>query len=81
MKLNTIGAAERLNLKQKTLENWRCLGVGPPFYKIGERASTMKQILTHGFNRGAAHPRLNLRPEQNSARRGLAGLTGAEIKK
>ena len=37
MKLNTIGAAERLNLKQKTLENWRCLGVGPPFYKIGER--------------------------------------------
>jgi hypothetical protein len=40
MKLDTPGAAQRIggdNCKPKTLENWRSLGIGPPFYKIGSR--------------------------------------------
>jgi predicted DNA-binding transcriptional regulator AlpA len=37
MKRDTKAAAERIGLKQKTFENWRCQGAGPPFYKIGAR--------------------------------------------
>jgi predicted DNA-binding transcriptional regulator AlpA len=37
MKRSTKPAAERIGLKQKTFENWRCNGNGPPFYKIGSR--------------------------------------------
>lgn len=37
MKRDTKAAAERIGLKQKTFENWRCQGVGPPFYKISTR--------------------------------------------
>jgi predicted DNA-binding transcriptional regulator AlpA len=37
MKRHTSGAAERLGLKRKTLENWRSNGGGPPYYKLGGR--------------------------------------------
>jgi hypothetical protein len=37
MKRDTRLAAERVGLKPKTLENWRCQGNGPPFYKVGAR--------------------------------------------
>jgi hypothetical protein len=36
MKRDTRSQAERLGLKPKTLENWRCLGKGPPFIKLGD---------------------------------------------
>jgi len=36
MKRDTKSQAERLGLKPKTLENWRCLGKGPPYYKVGD---------------------------------------------
>jgi predicted DNA-binding transcriptional regulator AlpA len=37
MKRNTKAEADRLNLSPKTLENWRSIGVGPPFLKLGAR--------------------------------------------
>jgi predicted DNA-binding transcriptional regulator AlpA len=37
MKRDTIEEAERIGLSPKTLENWRSLGCGPPYYKIGAR--------------------------------------------
>jgi DNA-binding transcriptional MerR regulator len=37
MKRNTRSLAERLGLKPKTLENWRSLGGGPAFYRVGGR--------------------------------------------
>ncbi|MHB0979548.1 MAG: helix-turn-helix transcriptional regulator [Thermoleophilia bacterium] len=33
--LDTVQAAERLNLSNKTLEQWRVKGGGPPFIKLG----------------------------------------------
>lgn len=35
MKRDTKSAAERLNLRPKTLENWRSQGLGPAFFKVG----------------------------------------------
>jgi predicted site-specific integrase-resolvase len=35
-KLKTKQAAERLNLSLKTLENWRYLGKGPAFVRLGK---------------------------------------------
>lgn len=37
MKRDTIEAAKRLGLSPKTLENWRCLGKGPAFLKVGAK--------------------------------------------
>jgi predicted DNA-binding transcriptional regulator AlpA len=37
MKRDTRGAAERIGVAAKTLDNWRGLGTGPPFYKLGGR--------------------------------------------
>lgn len=37
MKRDTRGAAERIGLKAQTLENWRSIGGGPPYYKLGAR--------------------------------------------
>jgi predicted DNA-binding transcriptional regulator AlpA len=37
MKRDTKEAAGRIGLKPHTLDNWRSLGVGPPFYKLGGR--------------------------------------------
>jgi len=35
MKFDTVGAAKELDLSPKTLQNWRSLGKGPMFLKIG----------------------------------------------
>lgn len=35
--LNTKQAAELLGLRQQTLENWRCAGLGPAFVKLGRQ--------------------------------------------
>jgi hypothetical protein len=35
--LDTQELAGRYRLKRKTLDNWRSLGIGPPFYKVGNR--------------------------------------------
>ncbi len=35
--LNTQELALRLGISRRTLENWRGLGLGPPFYKLGSR--------------------------------------------
>ena len=37
MKLDTREAAKRMSIAAKTLDNWRSLGTGPPFYKLGGR--------------------------------------------
>jgi predicted DNA-binding transcriptional regulator AlpA len=37
MKRTSRAAAERIGLAPKTLDNWRSLGTGPPFYKLGGR--------------------------------------------
>lgn len=37
MKLDERSAAERMGIRGKTLANWRSLGGGPPFYKVGGR--------------------------------------------
>jgi hypothetical protein len=37
MKRDTIGQAERIGLPPKTLENWRSIKKGPPYYKLGSR--------------------------------------------
>jgi hypothetical protein len=40
MKHDTISAARFIggdHFKPKTLENWRVLGIGPAFYKIGNK--------------------------------------------
>ncbi len=37
MKRDTKSQAQRLGLKPKTLENWRSLRIGPPYYKLGNR--------------------------------------------
>lgn len=37
MKLNESAAAEHLGIKRKTLANWRSLGGGPPYLKLGSR--------------------------------------------
>lgn len=37
MKRDTRGAAARIGVKPHTLDNWRSLGIGPTFYKIGSR--------------------------------------------
>jgi hypothetical protein len=37
MKRDTKGQAERIGLRPKTLDNWRCMGIGPPYYKLGAR--------------------------------------------
>jgi len=34
----TKQAAEYLRLSQQTLETWRHKGIGPPYYKIGNRS-------------------------------------------
>lgn len=33
--LTTEQASELLQISPKTLQNWRCLGEGPPFKKLG----------------------------------------------
>jgi predicted DNA-binding transcriptional regulator AlpA len=37
MKRDTRGAAQRIGLAGKTLDNWRSQGSGPPYYKLGGR--------------------------------------------
>jgi predicted DNA-binding transcriptional regulator AlpA len=37
VKLDTRAQAARIGLSHKTLNNWRSLGSGPPFYKLGGR--------------------------------------------
>ena len=37
MKRNSVDAAVRIGLKRKTLDNWRSLGNGPPYYKLGNK--------------------------------------------
>lgn len=37
MKRDRRGAAERMGLPPKTLDNWRHLGNGPPYYKFNGR--------------------------------------------
>jgi Helix-turn-helix domain len=37
MKINQKQAAEHLGLPERSLENFRLRGGGPPFYKIGAR--------------------------------------------
>jgi predicted DNA-binding transcriptional regulator AlpA len=37
MKRDTRAAAERIGLSDKTLNNWRSLGTGPPYFKLGGR--------------------------------------------
>jgi hypothetical protein len=37
MKLDQIAAAAHMGIAVKTLENWRILKAGPPYYKIGNR--------------------------------------------
>lgn len=37
MKINQKQAAEQLGVKERTLEDYRLRGGGPPFYKIGAR--------------------------------------------
>lgn len=37
MKINQKQAAEQLGLPERSLENYRLRGGGPPFYKIGAR--------------------------------------------
>jgi hypothetical protein len=37
MKRDTKGAAERIGLSPKTLENRRSIGGGPPYFKLGGR--------------------------------------------
>jgi hypothetical protein len=37
MKINQKQAAEHLGVKERTLEDYRLRGGGPPFYKIGAR--------------------------------------------
>lgn len=37
MKRDSTAAAGRIGLSRKTLENWRSLGGGPPYYKLGGR--------------------------------------------
>ena len=34
--LNTRGASAMLGIAVGTLENWRCRGVGPRFFKLGK---------------------------------------------
>lgn len=35
--LDTSGAAKYLGVAPGTLENWRCLGGGPAYFKVGRR--------------------------------------------
>jgi DNA-binding transcriptional MerR regulator len=37
MKLSTKDLAARIGIRPKTLDNWRSLGVGPAFYRLGSR--------------------------------------------
>lgn len=37
MKLSRKDAADRIGLPVKTLDNWRQLGKGPAFFKLGSR--------------------------------------------
>ena len=34
---NTQQIAERLGISVRTLENWRLVGSGPPYHKLGSR--------------------------------------------
>lgn len=40
---STDGAAKMLGLSAKTLANWRCLGKGPVYIRVGE--SSQAQVL------------------------------------
>jgi len=37
--LTTSQLAKRWNLTYKTVSNWRCIGYGPKFYKVGTRVN------------------------------------------
>jgi hypothetical protein len=57
MKRDTKGQAERTGLRPKTLENWRSLRIGPPYYKLGARvmyddAETDAWLAEHRVNPG-----------------------------
>ena len=63
--MTTREAAEYLRLKQQTLHNWRCLGSGPDFVKLGRcvryRRSDLDQYLDRQTRAGALPSRQSRR--------------------
>ena len=55
--MTTREAADYLRLKQQTLHNWRCLGQGPSFVKVGRlvryRLSDLEEYLDRQTTEGA----------------------------
>lgn len=48
--LNTQELALRLGISRRTLENWRGLGLGPPFHKLGNRVVYDLKATDQWFN-------------------------------
>ncbi len=63
--MTTREAADYLRLKQQTLHNWRCLGSGPNFVKLGSRVlyrrSDLDQYLDRQTRAGALPSRQSRR--------------------
>lgn len=43
--MTTVQAASFLAMSERTLENWRCTGYGPPFAQFGRRVTYLKSDL------------------------------------
>ena len=51
-------AAQELGLHVQTLRNWRCLGLGPPYVRIGTRTIRYDEDDLHRFiEQGKVEPR------------------------
>lgn len=61
--LETVHAADELELSPRTLEGWRRRGEGPPYLKIGRRVKYRPEDI-EAYK--AARLRANLPPPQNS---------------
>jgi hypothetical protein len=62
MNLMEYEVAERLRVETKTLRNWRSVGKGPRYMKIGHRVLYPEAEL-------AAYERKNLRPTEEKRRK------------
>jgi DNA-binding transcriptional MerR regulator len=51
-------AAQELGLQVQTIRNWRSLGIGPPYIRVGTRAIRYDEDDLHRFiERGKVEPR------------------------
>ena len=47
--VNEVSAGKIIKFEVQTLRNWRCKGIGPPYYKINKRCIRYKIKDLHEF--------------------------------